>query len=280
MEGVPFAIRAGSRSFRADRYPMKSLACFAAVAVAALPVAGCLSAQYKPAKKAEPAQAINLRAVQPPLDVTVHTVIIFQGPGSWKKYALWDEYVVTLTNASEAPLRVESGVLAGAGHLVVAQADPWQLEQRSREAQRDGFGIGNDTVVQVGQGVTGLLVIGGAGAALGATSSGFITGAAAAGLGAAAATVVALPIFVGSSIYRNVSNRHDIEREFNRRRLVLPFTFAPGQTVQGSLFFPITPGPQRLTFPYTANAAASDASVDLAVLNGLHLRPSTAASVR
>jgi len=83
--------------------------------------------------------------------------------------------------------------------------------------------------------------------------------------------LVALPAYVGGTIYANVHSRHEIENEFTRRRLVLPAMIAPGQTVQGSLFFRISPGPRNLALLHQHDNAYNKAVVDLAPLAGLHL---------
>jgi hypothetical protein len=250
------------------------------LALVALSMSGCLSSQYKPAQKTiPPAIPMNIGATVAPVEAMVNTVIVFQGPGSWKKYAMWDEYVITLTNRGDTTLSLQAATLVGAGQSVLAQHEPWQLEKTSRLAQREGFGMGKDTVVHVGYGLAGFLAVSGTGAALGLTSSGGIfTGAAAAGVGAAAATVVAIPVFIGGTIYRNVSNRHDIEREFHRRRFTVPVAIAPEQTVQGTFFFPITPAPQRLIFHFFPTNPPTEASIELTPINGLHLKPSPAPS--
>ena len=71
--------------------------CMLLAALLTLP--GCVSKRYQSAsKKTPPAVAINLAAQQPPVAVVLNTVIVFQGPGSWKREAYWDEYVVSIVN--------------------------------------------------------------------------------------------------------------------------------------------------------------------------------------
>jgi len=81
-----------------------------------------------------------------------------------------------------------------------------------------------------------------------------------------------LPAFIGGTIYTNISSRHSIEREFARRRLVLPVVLVPGQLVQGSLFFRISPGPKRLTLKCRIDDEPRDVVIDLAPISGLHLK--------
>jgi hypothetical protein len=209
--------------------------------------------------------------VQSPVEATVNTAIIFHGPGSWKRDAYWDEYVLTIANRGTVPLMIDSASLVGlAGQPVAPDSDPWTLEKASRTLEGRGFGLGQAVGVQVGGG-------------LAAITTGAATGALIVGTYGAAGPYVlaygafgglaALPIFIGGTVYRNVSNRHDIEREFQRRRLAMPATLAPGQVVQGSCFFPITPGPERLTLHGRSDRESVDVAIDLAPLKGLHLTP-------
>ena len=80
------------------------------------------------------------------------------------------------------------------------------------------------------------------------------------------------PIYAGNAIAFNVHGRKRIEADFNRRRLVLPLTIAPGQAVEGSLFFPVTPGPQALAFHCQVADQATELTLLLTPLADLHLK--------
>lgn len=253
---------------------------------------GCVSAKYKPAPKdTPPPVALNLTSAPakpapvftpandpsptealPTIVVTVHSVISFRGPGSWKRDAYWDEYVVSVVNRGADPLVVESAILTDfEGDATEPGINPWLLEKQSRlhvdELQRD-----HSALVQVGGGFATVM----AGSFLGVASLG--GGSAAAGTWAAGIVGAAvIPIYIGGAIYRNVSSRHDIEGEFARRRLVLGGVVAPGSTVSGSLFFRISPGPQRLVLHSRVGGEPRDLGVDLAPLAGLHLNVPAAA---
>ena len=84
----------------------------------------------------------------------------------------------------------------------------------------------------------------------------------------AAATVV-VPVW---SVVANVNSRHDIEAEYRRRRLALPVFLVPGQVAQGSFFFRISPGPQRLVLRGRTGDQPCEAIIDLAPLATLHLK--------
>jgi hypothetical protein len=82
-------------------------------------------------------------------------------------------------------------------------------------------------------------------------------------------------VIVISSITASVRAHKKIEREFNRRRLVLPINIDADQLVKGSLFFPITPGPKRLILNYQMGEEEHDIEFDLSPLKGLHVKEET-----
>lgn len=222
-------------------------------------LSGCVSAKYQRADPDDtpPPVSLNLTSEQSPVTATVHSVIAFHGPGSWKRDAYWDEYVISVVNHSEASLAVQSGTLTDSlGHAAAPGDDPWLLEKESL-SRLEGMDPSTKAVlVQVGAGY-------------GAASAG--AGLAMAGAGPVA--LVLFPAYIGGAIYRNVSSRHDIEHEFAARRLVLPLTLKPGETRTGSLFFCISPGPQQLVLHGQAGDAPVEVIISLAPLAGLHLKP-------
>src|SRR6185436_17906008 len=120
---------------------MKTITPFALLA-AALACTGCVSSKYKLAKPADtlPAVALNLTSTPAPgkadapspVEATLNTVLVFQGPGSWKREAYWDEYIVTLANRGPAPFNIESATLTDfQGQAVTPGDNPWDLEKQS-----------------------------------------------------------------------------------------------------------------------------------------------------
>ena len=79
-----------------------------------------------------------------------------------------------------------------------------------------------------------------------------------------------LPAFLLGSGVRAIGAHHSIDKEFNLRRLALPLHLQPGAMLQGSLFFPITPGPQRLAISFRNAGVAQAVTIDLAPLATLH----------
>jgi hypothetical protein len=238
---------------------------------------GCVtSKRFRLAKPGTPpAQPLNLSLPEPPLEVTLGTVIVFKGPGSWKQEARWDEYVVAFVNRGADTLTVDSVQLVDVQGVPRAPGDdPWKLEALSR-SNWDKYGKAGLAVV-AGAGATALY---GAALASVATSglAGMFGGASATGAAAAAPFVlVALPVValvdVSTVSVMNYRNKVRVRSEFQRRRLALPQPIAPGGSVAGSLFFPMTPGPQRLVVDGHAGPQEVRVVLDLAPLAGLHLR--------
>lgn len=68
-------------------------------------------------------------------------------------------------------------------------------------------------------------------------------------------------------------NKAKGQKEFDRRRLKMPLTVAPGQKAERSLSFPMAPGPQRLILNGRAGDAPLEMVLELKPLAGLHLKP-------
>jgi hypothetical protein len=244
--------------------------------LAAVPLlAACVSKDFQTApKKTPPAVAINQQAQQPPLVAVLHTVIYFHGPGSWKREAYWDEYVLSIVNQSATPLDIDSASLASS--VIATQApgsDPWALEKQSHKILKDQS---LSRTIVAGAGVTvGTVALEAGVTTLAATA--VATGSAAAVAGATVA-LVALPAFVVGSGIRRFTAPHEIQKEFNLRRLALPLQLKPGEMLQGSLFFPITPGPQHLDVNFRNGALSQTLTIDLAPLSSLHFNDSPSAA--
>src|SRR5947209_1326044 len=128
---------ASSRShvrFRRLAIPLRLLVVLTSLPTLILGLSGCTASRYKLAsKKTSPPVPINLPSTEPPIEALVHTVIIYRGPGSWKRNAYWDEYVVTVANRGNASLAVQSASLTDInGQDSLAGTDPWELETTSR----------------------------------------------------------------------------------------------------------------------------------------------------
>ena len=233
--------------------------------------AGCTMPGYQLAPKDTPQPVVlNLPSTEPPVEALLHTVIIYRGPGSWKRNAFWDEYVVTVANRSDSLLTVESASLTDfSGATSEAGTNPWVLERTSRSLVDQGFGLAQSAAIQIGGGLAVVAVGSSVGVLMAGSSYGILGPVSAASVG----SLVVLPAFVSGTVYTNISSHRAIDREFARRRLDLPVALQPGQLVQGSLFFRISPGPQRLVLSCRIGERPRDVVIDLTPIGDLHLRP-------
>ena len=251
------------------------LLCSVALAAALLTQAGCVtSKKYRLAKDdTPPAQALGWTAATPAATLTLESLVVFKGPGSWKREARWDEYIVRVTNTGNQPLAIYDAELedlqGGPQH---PGDDPWALEKLSY-TNWDKYGkvglklaAGAGAVVVYGAAVTGVAL------------SGMAAGSAASGAVFLVADVIPLVALVDVTTVAvmNHNNRNKVEAEFARRKLNLPLMVSPGASAQGSLFFPMTPGPRRLTLRRYAGEARLEVTLELKPLAGLHLAPKPA----
>jgi hypothetical protein len=225
---------------------------------------GCVSPKYKAAKNLPSARPLDIHfPADAPLDATLNTLISFGGPGSWKREAFWDEYVVTLHNRGDQPVEVGSVTLVDyAGVPRSAGDDPWALERQSKDLERRYRDAGMTFARMAGPRVLAAT----AEPAVATTAGVGSAGAAA----AAAATAVALPVYGLTVLGINSHNKAAIKAEFNRRRLPLPLRLGAGETRTGSLFFPMVPNPRSLGLDWTSASGKNDLVLALDFLEGLH----------
>lgn len=237
-------------------------------------LSGCVSAKYKmAAEDTPPPVPLNITAASHPLEGVVDTVIILGGPGSWKREAYWDEYVLSVTNRGGAPVILESATLVDFQNNPVMPGDnPWDLQEQSKEWIENYDSGTSGVVLKVGAAsavMTGAIV--GVVTATG-LSGAYVTGASVSAAAVAPiAAVVALPIIGIGTILVNVEGKMKIEEEFHRRRLALPATVQPGQASQGSLFFRVAPGPKKLTLVFRGPDSKFEMPFDLKPFADLHL---------
>lgn len=231
---------------------------------------GCVATKYKLAKKnTPPVQPVNIAfPTSAPLQATLAALISYGGPGSWKREALWDEYVVTLENHGERPLTIDSATLADStGTPYAAGTDPWALEKQSKKLEKQYRDRGEAFIRAAGPGV----LIVGAGAATVSAAAGSAPFISAGVVGAALATVVVLPVYYATVLGINHHNKKAVLAEFNRRRLPLPLTLAPGETRTGSLFYPMLRSPSSLALYWTNESGSTTAVLPLEFLHALHV---------
>jgi hypothetical protein len=200
----------------------------------------------------------------------VDRIIVRNTGGSWVRDANWDEYVLTVKNASAVPVRIGEFSLYSAKLPAPEKSTTSreQLEARSGTTLRDLRDAG--IVAGAGAATAGVIV------AIMGTGGTLVTGAAAT---AVVAGVFVFPVaLVGSTVYlveRHHRDRNDrvlIEHKLLERGFSVLTELTPGVPVTRSAFFPITPAPSRLVLEYTAGGEARRLSLDLPDLAGLHLK--------
>ena len=188
---------------------------------------------------------------------------MYGGPGSWKRIALWDEYVVTIHNQNAQPLTVIGATLGDiSGTPRSPGVDPWALEKESQTLEqryrRNGVAFARSSAPRA------LL--------FGATVAGTAVGGMAQTATAAAASVsiIALPVYYVVVWDKNRSNKAAITAEFARRRLAFPLTLAAGEVRTGSIFFPMVPDPQSLNLGWSSDQMSGEINISLKSLVGIH----------
>ena len=239
-----------------------SLCVFAAVLCL---MSACVSPKYKhSSKNTPPIQPLNVKFPSSTLDSSLYSEISDGGPGSWKREAFWDEYIVIMHNEGDQTLNVASATLVdNAGAARPAGSDPWALERESKTLEKRY----RDAGVAFSRMAAPRVI----------ASAAEPTVAASAGIGAAGAataatvTAVVVPVYGATVFGINMHNKAEINKEFNRRRVPLPLTLGPGETRAGSFFFPMVPNPQSLTVRWTGGAGDGATTLDLGFLQGLHV---------
>ncbi len=250
--------------------PARFRSLLAGLMLATISLTGCISNKYQAASAlgAQP-QRMDVELGGGPMKTRLDAVIIYQGPGSWKKSAYWDEFLLTFTNGSDEKVTLTAASLAdysGAG--VPAGTDPWQLEKASL-AQRDRY-------MRVGVSFA-LNTIGYAAFTYGAVGAGAFVGAAMTSTWGGMATgavagVVAVPVTAIVVYANNQKHKHQIEGEFTRRRVALPLILSPAEAHTGSFFFPMTVSPQALRLEWIKGAERGTIVLPLPMLAGMHVK--------
>ena len=226
-------------------------------------VSACVSSKYQRAdKRTPPVRPLNVHFSPSTLDSSLYSEISDGAPGSWKRRAFWDEYVVTMHNSGDQALNITSAELVDqAGAVQSAGSDPWALERESKTLEKRY----KDAGIEFSRMAAPRILV----------NAAEPTVASSVGLGAATAatmTAVALPIYGATVFGINMHNKSVIKKEFDRRRLPLPLMLSPGESRAGSFFFPMVPNPQSLTVHWSGSAGDGETTLDLHFLQGLHVK--------
>jgi hypothetical protein len=171
---------------------------------------------------------------------TLHNIVVQQQAGPWGLRSYWHEYVISLAPRGAIPLVIEAATLVNARGEPIAPGDnPWVLANASKRwiERTDARGV-----TSPGRIATASVAVG---ALWPAAGGGLVISCLNWEAYAVGAAIIA-PVYAAKVIVFNVRGKKQIEADFQKRRLVLPLTISSGPVVQGSLFFPVTLGPQCL----------------------------------
>ena len=72
-------------------------------------LSGCGTGSFKMVntEAVKPAAPMGLSTDDAGLELSVTALVVYDGPGSWKQHAYWDEYVVRFVNHRAEPVKVE-----------------------------------------------------------------------------------------------------------------------------------------------------------------------------
>jgi hypothetical protein len=243
-------------------------------------MAGCGSSTYqmvKPEamKRAEP---MGLTAADAGLELSVTGLIVYDSPGAWKQHAYWDEYVVRLTNHRAEPMKVEAIELADVlERWVPSGSDPWALENAGSKQEKylQSLPAPADAAASAHQRTPPPLSLAeeGAKGVAGMAALSLLVAPVAGGAlvyGAPLVVMAITPFWLANKLVIDPKNRELVLTAFNRRRLALPVELAPGASVTGSVFFPLTPGPERIAASGGCGGEQVRVTVELPGLEGLH----------
>jgi hypothetical protein len=236
-------------------------------------VTGCQSSpQLVKGDVQKPVTPLAFTAEAGSVELAVTGLIAYDRPGSWVKQAYWDEYNVRVENHRLEPIVIEEIILGDVLDRSIAPGiDPWVLEKMGHEHEQYLKSLcASVDVYQSAHPPSDLAKTTGAATALTAVA---LTGPAApllVGSGVAIMVVAATPVALVDHAFFASQKRERVLAEFNRRRLSLPIQLEPGTSVAGSVFFPLTPGPERLTMRGRAGEVPVEVAVALPGLEALH----------
>lgn len=237
---------------------------------------GCGSPAYRMKQQPTPPSARGtVKAEAGGVEMSVDALIVYEGLGAWKHHAYWDEYRVTFANHGPAAATIAGVTLGDVLDRAVAPGDdPWGLDKAGRKHEQFLKRLGAPADAPLSamsrskQLLTGTAAVGGLALIYGGV------GAATVGPALVFAgpflLLVAAPVVAANHFLVDPGNKELVRAEFNRRRLPLPCEIPPGGTVSGSLFFPLTPGPEHLDAIVRTAGGSSELRVELPGLEGLH----------
>lgn len=239
-------------------------------------LSGC--AGTKVLKESEPIQTTQSLATvsDQRATVTLDWVIVRDGPGTWAKNADWDEYLLSVSNLSDQPLRITGITVVDSLDTHIESQPTRKLLVRNTKTTARRYrdsdievraGRGAGTMLATGAGITVL----GIGVANATVATLFTTTTVGAGVAAANALLFLGPALAVVGIVRGVNNSA-VNNEIEQRQTILPAHLPPNEELELDVFFPLAPSPKSIEVTYTDATGEHRLTIDTStVLSGLHI---------
>lgn len=241
-------------------------------------ISGCggtkMLKETQPIQTTQPLAASSDQQIEAILD----WVIVRDGPGTWARNADWDEYLLSVGNLSDQPIKLtQLTVVDSLDTRIEPQLGRKQLVKNSKQTARRYKDSG--VKVKAGRGVSTILVAGaavtalGVGAASAVGAGALMSGAATAGsAGAAAGGLLLLgPALAVGGIVRGVNNSK-VNNEIELRQTLLPVEIPAGEKQGLTVFFPLAPSPNVVELIYVDATGEHSLIIDTSkALDGLHI---------
>jgi hypothetical protein len=206
--------------------------------------------------------------------LSIDWVIVRDGPGTWAANADWDQYLLSVSNLSDAPLSLrgvavrdslDTRLASTANHAKLVAGSRATVRRYRDSKLKVRAGVGGATLAAAGATalvageVYGLAALSGAVSATGATA------------GAVVGAMALAPVLVFGGMVRSYRTGK-VAAEIAHRHTKLPLELPPGQTLALVVFFPLAPAPRQIELTYADDSVERVLSIDTrAVLLGLHL---------
>ena len=214
------------------------------LAAACVSLAGCggtalLNKEARPLESSRPlAEAKDERVL-----VSIESVILRNGAGSWASDADWDEYLIRIRSFSDEPVEIrEVAIFDALDQRIAPRSDRGELVDGTREIEQRYAKSGQLVRAREGGGGwvgtgAGMVTSAAGGAAL--TAPAGFAGLATVSAAALVVTGVGV-VFAGADVMRLVNNAK-VNSEIKRRQTAFPVALPGGAEASVDLFFPLTP---------------------------------------
>jgi hypothetical protein len=191
-------------------------------------IAGCASTRYI-AKPSQPPPDCGLQCSVEGIEAKLHYIITPDGPGSWIKKAIWNEWVISVRNSTKSDVTITD----------ISLIDPRGVYVDSNFRSLRQLQLASSNALQCYKDLTVSLAV--QGFALEAARQAYTVGGSTAQAFAGGLVDIADPLVSAIGEYRKEQDQKSIEAEFQKRCLICPFRLSADGYVRGSAFFPMVP---------------------------------------